>query len=183
MQDSGNPDPAWSIYTKNLDTCLLLQLLPWEGKRKANIPPYEKQPKDGKKLKKKKKEKKTRAERGWRGTHLLYHRAFAPPNLSNPPKSLCKRQKERKRKIKCHESQGRKVLFNTRFQKGSLKGRSPDLLPLVQRLTVRRAGLSIPRGTMTLSTGPNPMKHASKLRLIIPKFPIKGSKGSYPIKK
>lgn len=66
----------------------------------------------------KKKERKKKAERCWCGTHLLYHRAFAPPNLSNPPKSLCKRQKERKRKIKCHASQERKVLLKTRFQKG-----------------------------------------------------------------
>lgn len=65
----------------------------------------------------KKKEKK-KAERCWCGTHLLYHRAFAPPNLSNPPKSLCKRQKERKRKIKCHASQERKVPLKTSFQKG-----------------------------------------------------------------
>lgn len=70
------------------------------------------------KSKRKKERKGTKAERCWRGTHLLYHRAFAPPNLSNPPKSLCKRQKERKRKIKCHASQERKVLLKTRFQKG-----------------------------------------------------------------
>jgi hypothetical protein len=69
------------------------------------------------KERKRKKEKK-KAERCWCGTHLLYHRAFAPPNLSNPPKSLCKRQKERKRKIKCHASQERKVLSKTRYQKG-----------------------------------------------------------------
>lgn len=67
MQDSGNPDPAWSIYTKNLDTCLLLQLLPWEGKPKANIPPYEKQPKDGKKLKKKERKE----NKGWK--RLAWH--------------------------------------------------------------------------------------------------------------
>lgn len=71
-----------------------------------------------------------KAERCWCGTHLLYHRAFAPPNLSNPPKSLCKRQKERKRKIKCHASQERKVLLKTRFQKGSLEGRFLELFPL-----------------------------------------------------
>lgn len=65
-----------------------------------------------------KKKKKKKTERCWCGTHLLYHRAFAPPNLSNPPKSLCKQQKERKRKIKCHASQERKVLLKTRFQKG-----------------------------------------------------------------
>ena len=70
------------------------------------------------KERKRTKEKKKKAERCWCGTHLLYHRAFAPPNLSNPPKSLCKRQKERKRKIKCHASQERKVLSKTRYQKG-----------------------------------------------------------------
>lgn len=47
-------------------------------------------------------ERQKKAERRWWGTHLLYHHALVPPNQSNPPKSLCKRQKERKRKIKCH---------------------------------------------------------------------------------
>lgn len=69
----------------------------------------------------KKKERKKKAERCWCGTHLLYHHAFAPPNLSNPPKSLCKRQKERKRKIKCHASQERKVYKKQGFKKDNWK--------------------------------------------------------------
>lgn len=131
-------------------------------------------------LKKESKEKK--AERCWCGTHLLYHRAFAPPNLSNPPKSLCKRQKERKRKIKCHASQERKVLLKTRFQKDNWKGDSYNSFHLAQRLTAKRLETH-PRRNMILSRGINCIKYASNLRFIILKFPMKGNKDSFPIKK
>lgn len=67
--------------------------------------------------KKKRKEMK-RTETCWCGTHLLYHHAFAPPNLSNPPKSLCKRQKERKRK-KTSCKPGRKSVIKNRILKGT----------------------------------------------------------------
>lgn len=79
---------------ENLTSVLLLQLLPWEIKTERTFPLME----NNQKVVEKKKKDRKKAERCWCGTHLLYHRAFAPPNLSNPPKSLCKRQKERKRK-------------------------------------------------------------------------------------
>lgn len=62
-------------------------------------------------------------------THLLYHRAIDPPNLSNPPKSLCKQQKRKreKRKEKRHASHDpkKKLKYEKEQQKGSLLHKIP----------------------------------------------------------